>query len=219
MKINKYRWFFYILGCFTLAIGLTLNTKAGLGVSPIISTAYCVAQITDYSFGDMTLILYVLLVILQIGIHLLQKRNKTIYICDALQVPFSIVFTRFLNIFGIIIPDFSTNTLFIRIPLLAIAIILTGLGAALMMSTKIVLNPGDGAVAALATVVKKDTGITKNGLDLCMILLTCLIGLLWKHKIIGIGLGTIMAMLFTGRVISIFNKKCRNKVLILSNLK
>ena len=31
------RWGFYLMGLLILAMGLTLNTKAGLGVSPIIS--------------------------------------------------------------------------------------------------------------------------------------------------------------------------------------
>lgn len=40
-----YRWTFYILGMLVLALGLTLNTKAGLGVSPIISIAFAVSEI------------------------------------------------------------------------------------------------------------------------------------------------------------------------------
>ena len=40
-----YRIFFYVLGLLILALGLTLNTKAGLGVSPIISVSYSVSQI------------------------------------------------------------------------------------------------------------------------------------------------------------------------------
>lgn len=219
MNINKYRWLFYTIGCFALAIGLTLNTKAGLGVSPIISTAYCVSQITGHSFGDMTLILYVILVVMQVIIHLFQKRNTTIYIFDVLQIPLSIIFTRFLNIFGILFPDFTNENMILRLLILCIAILFTGIGAALMLCTKIVLNPGDGAVATLSTVIKKDTGITKNGFDLCMILLTCMIGLIWKQQIIGIGIGTILAMLLTGRVIALFNQTCRNKVLELSDLK
>lgn len=35
-----YRWLFYLAGLFILALGLTLNTKTGLGVTPIISVPY-----------------------------------------------------------------------------------------------------------------------------------------------------------------------------------
>ena len=34
MKPKFYRWGFYTLGMIILALGLTLNTKTGLGVSP-----------------------------------------------------------------------------------------------------------------------------------------------------------------------------------------
>ncbi len=36
------------MGMVILAFGITLNTKTGLGVSPIISIAYCVSEILDW---------------------------------------------------------------------------------------------------------------------------------------------------------------------------
>ena len=39
------RWGFYLMGLLILAMGLTLNTKAGLGVSPIISLSYAASVI------------------------------------------------------------------------------------------------------------------------------------------------------------------------------
>nr|WP_282751859.1 hypothetical protein [Emergencia timonensis] len=36
-KAIVYRVFFYVLGLLVMALGITLNTKSGLGVSPIIS--------------------------------------------------------------------------------------------------------------------------------------------------------------------------------------
>ena len=46
-----YRILFYAGGLLVLALGLTLNTKTGLGVSPIISVAYSTATIFDHNFG------------------------------------------------------------------------------------------------------------------------------------------------------------------------
>ena len=50
-----YRILFYVTGLLVLAHGLTLNTKTGLGVSPIISVAYSISEIFDHNFGNMTL--------------------------------------------------------------------------------------------------------------------------------------------------------------------
>lgn len=40
------RGIIYITGLLTLALGIILNTKAGLGVSPIISVSYSILQMS-----------------------------------------------------------------------------------------------------------------------------------------------------------------------------
>lgn len=40
IKEKTFRCIFYLIGIIVLAFGLSVNTKAGLGVSPIISIAY-----------------------------------------------------------------------------------------------------------------------------------------------------------------------------------
>ena len=66
------RWGFYLMGLLILAMGLTLNTKAGLGVSPIISLSYAASVIWNRNFGDMTFVLYGIFVLIQAAIHLRQ---------------------------------------------------------------------------------------------------------------------------------------------------
>ena len=63
------RTLIYIAGLLILALGIILNTKAGLGVSPIISVAYSISQINDFNFGNTTLGLYTVFVIIEIVIH------------------------------------------------------------------------------------------------------------------------------------------------------
>ena len=41
------RYIIYFIGVVILATGLTLNTKAGLGVSPIISVPFSISEIFD----------------------------------------------------------------------------------------------------------------------------------------------------------------------------
>ena len=53
-KTIFYRILFYAVGLLVLALGLTLNTKTGLGVSPIISVAYSIATIFDHIFGTVS---------------------------------------------------------------------------------------------------------------------------------------------------------------------
>ena len=88
---------------FILALGLTLNTKANLGVSPIISVPYSISQITGLNFGDLTFVVYAMFVVVQIIIHIRLKNHKRIA-SDILQLPLSLIFTRLLNIFTVYIP-------------------------------------------------------------------------------------------------------------------
>lgn len=70
-----YRILFYAAGLLVLALGLTLNTKTGLGVSPIISVAYSISQIFDHNFGNMTLALYSVFVVIKMILHLIRGRR------------------------------------------------------------------------------------------------------------------------------------------------
>lgn len=140
-KKSMNRWIIYGIGMITLALGLTLNTKSNLGVSPIISIAYLFSEITKISFGNITLLYYCIFVVCE---FLLDHNWK-----DFLQVPFSIVFTRFLNLFSSMFP-FQCQTLPSQLFVLFLAIICTGIGAALTVNIDIVPNPGDGIVNAIA---------------------------------------------------------------------
>ena len=70
-----YRILFYAAGLLVLALGLTLNTKTGLGVSPIISVANSISQIFDHNFGNMTLALYSVFVVIEIILYLIRDRR------------------------------------------------------------------------------------------------------------------------------------------------
>ena len=50
----------YLIGIMVLALGITLNTKTNLGVSPIISMPYAVAQIFGYETGTAVFVAYLI---------------------------------------------------------------------------------------------------------------------------------------------------------------
>lgn len=200
----------YIVGLLILALGLTLNTKASLGVSPIISVPYSISQITGLNFGDLTFIEYALFVFVEIMIHLGEK-NKKIIVADLLQLPLSLIFTRLLNVFSVYIP--TSNQFGIQLLILAMAIICTGVGAAMSLSMQFVPNPGDGIVQALAGRFNKSVGLTKNMFDCLSVCITLCIGLMFAHTILGIGIGTVIAVLGVGRVIALFHHMFESQII------
>ena len=75
---------------------------------------------------------------------ILHKKDKRLRLLDLLQLPFSLIFTRFLNLFTYIIPDFNEYSLLLRLFVLFLAIVLN-----------LIPNPGDGIVQAIAAEIKK----------------------------------------------------------------
>ena len=203
------RIFFYILGICTLALGLTLSTKTKLGASAIIAVAFSISEISGIQLGDATFILYCFFIAVEIVLHLLPGKRapsdkKKALIIDVLQLPFSVFFTRLLNVYAAWIP--VPEQLPVRIGVLVLAIVLIGVGAALTLDMRLVASPGDGIVQAISDRSGLELGLTKNIVDVCCVAFTCLLTLVCVRHIIGIGIGTLAGMLGTGRVIAIFNR-------------
>lgn len=229
-KQVSYRILFYVVGLLVLALGLTLNTKAGLGVSPIISVSYSVSEIFELNFGNTTMLLYCIFVLVELILHGLkwwknpQEDQKLVLLMDVLQIPLSLVFTRFLNLFGSFFPDFSSGTtgwsdqFLLRFVILVLAILCTGIGAAMSLSMRIVPNPGDGIVQTLSDCIHRSVGFTKNCFDLCNITFTILLGFLLAGHLVGVGLGTVLAVIGVGRVIALFQHVVGKKMAMLSGM-
>ncbi len=195
------RWGLYLLGMLVLALGITLNTLTGLGVSPIISVAYCVSQLTGANFGDMTFLLYALFVAVQL---VLRPRRE--WLQTLLQIPVSLVFSRLLNLYAAWLPyDCAAYSFLENLLLLAAAILLTGAGISLTVNMELIPNPGDGIVQALARKMGRDQGFAKNVFDLGCVAVTVLTGLIVSRRVIGIGVGTVLAMVGVGRAVALVN--------------
>lgn len=248
-RTTLYRFTFYLMGLIILALGITLNTKVGLGVSAIISVSYSISTITHGNFGNITLILYSIFVVLEMVLHTVQflktrnvrskmKRMEVkehgnekreilslILVKDALQFPLSLLFTRFLNLFAAAIPAYDSPGAGIfysgfagRILVLILAIIFNGMGTAMSLNMRLIPDPADGIVQAIADCTGKGVGFTKNCFDLFNISITIIVGILFAGRLIGIGIGTVLAVIGVGRVIAVFNHFFMKKMRILAGM-
>lgn len=206
-----YRGGMYCIGLLILALGIILNTKTGLGVSPIISIPYCISNIFKINLGNATLCIYILCVIGQMVL-----RGKKFRTFDLLQIPMSIIFSRVINIFNDMI-IINCNVLMVKLLLLIVAIILTGIGAAISVEMNLLPNAADGFTQAIGERMRKGFGFAKNIVDISCVLITIAMGLSFAGKVIGIGLGTLAAMLGVGRSIAAFNLLFKQKMLALTS--
>lgn len=220
-KSSTLRVIFYVVGLLVLVLGIILNTKSGLGVSPIISVSYSISTIWNFNFGNMTFVLYTVFVIVEMILHTIWNRREAakesaalkpaarkslplILGMDLLQLPLSLIFTRFMNLFSAWIPA-PSHGFASQLLVLAGGIICTGIGAAMSLNMRIIPNPGDGIVQAIADFIHKPVGFTKNCFDLFNICITISVGMIFAHKLVGVGIGTVVAVLGVGRVIALFN--------------
>lgn len=205
---NWNRGLIYVVGVLVLALGLTMNTKTGMGVSPILSVSYSASKIWNWSFGNTTFVTYCLFVA---GEFALRGRNSRWY--DLLQLPFSLVFGRLLDLFDRLVAyDPTVHSLVMNLFFLVAAIFVTGIGITMTVNMQLVPNPGDGIVQAIAEKIGKDQGFAKNLFDLSCVILTVILSLTMTGGIIGIGLGTIVAMLGVGRAVALINHFFKEKM-------
>lgn len=219
------RWVIYLAGMVILAIGLTLNTKTGLGVSAILSVSFAISEIWTLNFGNIALVVYALFVVIQMLLHGLCPKTRagrklgTVLLQDALQFPLSLGFTRVMNLVSALVPVLGEayagqflGSLVGRVLVLLLAVVLTGIGVAMTLNMRLVPNPADGIVQTLAEVTGKKVGFTKNWFDLLNVCINLILGFVFAGGIVGVGLGTVVAALGTGRVIALVNRICGSQM-------
>lgn len=211
-KMNNkfYRWLFYIVGMLLLALGIVLNTKSRLGMAPILSAVFCLSQVYGLNFSNLTLGFYILLVTAQ---FVIKGRNRRWL--DLLQIPLSIVFTRFMNLFSGAL-DIVPELLWQKLLVCAAAVVVTGVGVTMAVNMRLVPNPGDGIVQAISDRAGISLGLAKNLFDGGCAVLGLALGLLLRGSIIGLGLGTIINILGTGRVVAGFSRLVKKKMMRLA---
>lgn len=206
MKLRLKRILLYLLGMTVLALGLTLNTKTSLGASAIISVPFTLSEAYGLDLGNLTLAIYGLFIVVEI---LLDRKH---FARILLQLPLSIVFTRFMNLFKAAIP-YDGSVFVLNVVLAVAAIALTACGIFLTVHMDLIPNPGDGFVSALSKALHLELGRCKNAVDVCCVCISAVIGLLNGRLLLGIGFGTVLSMILVGVFLSLINRAFREKLL------
>ena len=189
----------YLLGTLILGCGIAMNTKTQLGVAPILSVAWNLSELIGIPFSLMSFLYYCFLILLQL--LLLGREFEPI---QALQLIASFFTSFFIGVFGRILPTAVTPAG--RGIMLLGAILLTGVGIILTVGARFVPNPGDGMAQAIARRTKKSLGFSKNLLDIGSFLIAAALGFIFRGRLMGVGIGTVVTMLLTGRAVAWLQK-------------
>lgn len=203
----------YAAGMMIIAMGITFSTKSGLGISPMTSAPYALANALSASFSTTVFVVYVIMVFVQM---LIKGKNRSWR--DLLQIPSSMVFTSFLRWFETLV-TLECQTLWQRLIVSVIGSILVGIGFAMMVDMQVVPNPPDGLIFVVSEATKRDLGFWKNVFDFTFVILAGVIDILSCGKLVSIGIGTVLAMVITGRVVALTNRLYKVKMLQLAGLR
>ena len=208
-----YRSFFYLLGLSFLSIGITLNTKTGLGLSPVTSVPYAVSAASGWNFSVVLCLYYILCALFQIVV----KGKKSSW-KELAQVPASFVFSAVQGGFASYMEWIAPGSFGQSLLLLPFAVLFTGFGIALMVNMDFVVNPADGVPAVVGKLIHKDLGLAKNMVDATLVLVSLTVDLLFSGRILSLGLGTIVCMVGNGRAVALFDRVFKKKVKALAGL-
>ena len=205
-----YRLLFYITGMTTLALGIVLNTKSQLGMAPVLSVMFCLSEIFGWNFSNLTLGYYIVLVAAQFAV-----RGKNYRLADLLQIPLSLVFTRVMNMFSGVI-TYVPETIWQKLLVTALAVVAIGVGITMAVNMHILLNPGDGIIEAISDRSGLSLGTSKNLFDGGSALIAVALGLILRGRLVGVGVGTVINVVFVGRVVALCTWLFKDKMMRLA---
>ena len=208
MKILKDAWMI-IIGSFFMGLGIALTKCAELGVSTISSVPNVVSiRFTFLTMGTWSAIWNIVMIAAQIAIL-----GKKFHPLQFLQIPVSIVFGWFTD-FGVwLFTNIPKDLYIVKLLMSTTGIIVLAFGISIMVIANKVMNPGEAIVKVIADKLKRDFGNTKIMFDVfCVVLALVLSLLFFNFRIVGIGEGTILAVIGTGISVKFFTKLLKNKI-------
>jgi len=209
-KQTMIRWSVYLLGLIFLAFGIALSIKTALGISPISSVAFCISELWHINLGVMNFAVYAVFVAAQFAL-----RGKNSRIIDLLQLAVSFVFSWALDKLVQLIPyEAAAHGFVLNFSLLLVAIVFIGIGVSGSVKMKLIPNPGDGIVQAVAEKAGWEQGFAKNVFDIGCVCVTTALGLIFARRLVGVGVGTVAAMLGVGRVVALTNYLVMKKLCV-----
>lgn len=191
------------VGISLMSIGIALAKLAQLGTSPISSNPNVMSYITPLSIGNLTMIFMVLMIFLQMVI--LREMNLPII----LQIVPGLAFGGLIDVFVDVFTNLGLPALMghylEQLAFTLLGMVVLSLGVFFEVNSRSILMPGEGLVVALTLRTKKPFGKLKMYTDLTMVAVALVISLLYFQGLVGIREGTIIAALFTGRLVTLYS--------------
>ena len=182
------------------SMGVQFMTKSGFGISAISSVPYVFNKIFPVlSFGTWNYIFQSMLVA---SLMILRKHISPSYL---ISFAAGIIFGKMLDVHAIwmaYLPDMFV----MRVIYLFIGMVIIAFGICLANNCMLPIIPTDMFPRDFSQITKKKYQNVKTIFDLSCLATTVILSVVFAGSIMGIGAGTVICSLFTGKLVAMFQK-------------
>lgn len=198
----------YVLGLFFLSLGVSFSIQADFGVSPVSSLAYAITLSMGISVGITTVIANVFFIIMQVVI------NKTVDIKDFItQLIIAFLFGFFMDATLFLVQILPTpETIISRSFYLIISLFIVAVGLLGYFTSKLPLMPYDALTYVISDRFKLQFSKAKVTSDLLNVGVAAAVCLIFIQSFGAVGVGTIVAAIFIGKILGLFMKLFKAKL-------
>jgi uncharacterized membrane protein YczE len=198
------RYLTYIAGLYILAMGLALIITSSLGTSPISTWAYVMSRNTPLSVGTYTFIINMVLILGQCLVLRHRGLRKQL-VNIALQVPFSFVFSTFIDLNLWLVEPLGSAHYALCLLLLLLGCLVQSVGVVFEVKAGVTMMSAEALVYYVCYRFQREFGKVKVRFDVGMVLFALLCSLCFHPNLQGVLTavreGTVIAALCVGQIV------------------
>lgn len=193
--------FKFVLGVMISGLGVAFSTRAGLGATPISSLPWVLTFVTPLSYGTLTLLINVFLVLAQVAI--LRKRFSWF---QWLQIPATALFGFCIDLGMWISSPLETSIYPLQIAMLVLGAFILAGGILLQIRSNFLCIPGDALVKVISQEFSLPVSRIKISLDGSLTLIAIFTSFLSLGEVVGVREGTILSVFLVGSFIGLISR-------------
>lgn len=201
MKSLIYRYCCFIFGLFFLSLGIDFIVVSALGTTPISSINYVLSLNTPMTLGIATFTFNMIVIIGQFCLVRGIGSRKD-YIEIMLQIPFSLLFSIFIDLNMMWTGRITVDSYFSSLTLPAVGCLCQAVGVVLELKPNVAIMSAEGFVKYFCRRFHRDFGHTKVVFDVCLVASAILLSIAFCGRIDGVREGTVVAALCTGFIVN-----------------
>ena len=206
MKELLKKYLIFVIGLYFLAAGIVLIIRSALGTTPISSVNYVLSLNCSLSLGTCTFIINMLLIIGQFWL-IRNNKSKRDIIEILLQLPFSFIFSAFIDLNMLLTSGVHPSNYGMSIALLLVGCLVQSIGVVLEIKPHVAMMSAEGFVKYASRSCNKEFGKFKVYFDVTLVTSAVILSLILSQRVEGVREGSIIAACITGYLVSFLNQK------------